>query len=128
MANPITKNLKTGTLGELLVQLRLLQYDVQAAPPLKDSGNDLIALRGPVVRTIQVRTTKTNQVPRRPPRARLYDLLAVVWLKGEDRTLWLDQSRIFLVNKGDLASLASNWSALQPFALSQAQVDKLFAG
>ena len=46
MANPIPKNMKTGTIGELLVQLRLLQYNVQAAPPIKDSGNDLIAIKG----------------------------------------------------------------------------------
>jgi hypothetical protein len=57
MANPISNEIKTGTVGELLVQMRLLQHDVQAAPPLKDSGNDLIALRGFVVRTIQVKTT-----------------------------------------------------------------------
>jgi hypothetical protein len=71
MANPITEAIKTGTVGELLVQLRLLQYDVQAAPPLKDSGNDLIALRGFVVRTIQVKTT-TDALPVWPPEARLY--------------------------------------------------------
>jgi hypothetical protein len=44
MANPISSEMRIGTLGELLVQLRLLQFDVQAAPPLKDSGNDLIAV------------------------------------------------------------------------------------
>jgi hypothetical protein len=36
--NPISPEIKTGTVGELLVQLRLLQFDVQAAQPLKDSG------------------------------------------------------------------------------------------
>ena len=45
-----------GTIGELLVQTRLLQYGVQAAPPLKDSGNDLIALKGDAIKTIQVKT------------------------------------------------------------------------
>lgn len=43
MGNPLPKALATGTLGELLVQFRLLQFDIQAAPPLKDSGNDLVA-------------------------------------------------------------------------------------
>jgi hypothetical protein len=33
--NPISPEIKTGTVGELLVQLRLLQFDVQAAQPLK---------------------------------------------------------------------------------------------
>ncbi len=126
MANPITDAIKTGTVGELLVQLRLLQYDVQAAPPLKDSGNDLIALRGFVVRTIQVKTT-TDALPVWPPEARLYHLLAVVRLEGEDRNLWLDKSEIFLVPKRDLPGLAHTWEALQPFALSEAHVSKLFA-
>src|SRR5579863_6469741 len=101
MANPIPKKMKTGTVGELLVQLRLLQYDVQAAPPLKDSGNDLIALRGFVVRTIQVKTsTGVRPQWRRLPRR--YHLLAVVRLQGEDRDLWLDKSQIFLVKKRDV--------------------------
>ena len=56
--NKITDNLKLGTVGELLVQLRLLEFDVQAAPPLKDSGNDLIAIRGIAMRAIQVKATK----------------------------------------------------------------------
>ncbi len=42
--NPISEEIKIGTIGEILVQLRLLQYEVQAAPALKDSGNDLIHL------------------------------------------------------------------------------------
>jgi hypothetical protein len=124
MANPITDAIKTETVGELLVQLRLLQYDVQAAPPLKDSGNDLIGLRGFVVRTIQVKTS-TGVLPPWPPEARLYHLLAVVRLKGEDRNLWLDKSQIFLVRKCDLPGLAHTWDALRPFALSEAQVSKL---
>ncbi|SRR3989338_4340217 len=126
MANPITDAIKTGTVGELLVQLRLLQYDVQAAPPLKDSGNDLIALRGCVVRTIQVKTT-TEALPAWPPEARLYHLLAVVRLEGEDRELWLDKSEIFLVPRRDLHGLARTWEALQSFALSEAHVSRLFA-
>jgi len=57
MSNPISDKIKTGTVGELLVQIRFLQYDVQAAPPLKDSGNDLIAICGEVFRGVQVKTT-----------------------------------------------------------------------
>jgi hypothetical protein len=52
--NPLDGRMVTCTVGELLVQLRLLEYDVQAAPPLKDSGNDLIAIRGGQFRAIQV--------------------------------------------------------------------------
>lgn len=42
--NSITYRMRTGTIGELLVQLQLLEYDVQAAPSIKDSGNDLAGL------------------------------------------------------------------------------------
>lgn len=44
--NPITPRIRTGTVGEFLIQLRLLQYEVQAAPPLVGTGNDLIAVKG----------------------------------------------------------------------------------
>lgn len=125
MANPISDEIRKGTVGELLVQLRLLQYDVQAAPPIKDSGNDLIALRGLVVRTIQVKTT-TVGVPAWP-RAPLYHLLAVVRLEGEGRTLLLDQSQIFLVPKEDLGDSARTWEALRPYALTAQHVSQLFA-
>jgi hypothetical protein len=59
--NPLCENLKTGTIGELFVQIRLLQFDVQAAPPLKDTGNDLIAVRGTAFRAIQVKTTADSR-------------------------------------------------------------------
>lgn len=82
MANPIPPELTTGTLSELLVQLRLLQYGVQAAPPLKDSGNDLIAVSGFEMRCIQVKTTSAV-LPAWPPDAKRDHLLAIVRLRGE---------------------------------------------
>jgi len=36
--NPLDPNLETGTIGELLVQIRLLQYDVQTVATHKDTG------------------------------------------------------------------------------------------
>ena len=93
--NPLDPNLKIGTLGELLVQFRLLQYDVQAAPPLKDSGNDLIAVKGPVIKAIQVKTTTIETFHRdRPER---YDFAALVALRGEGRNVKLDDTEIFLI-------------------------------
>lgn len=52
VANPISKRIAKGTIGELLVQTRLLQYGAQATAPIKDSGNDLIALKDYAVKTI----------------------------------------------------------------------------
>ena len=59
--NELDSNTNTGTFGELLVQLRLFQHGVQAAPPLKDSGNDLIAVKERVFRAIQVKTTNQDR-------------------------------------------------------------------
>ena len=125
MANPISTAIKTGTVGELLVQLRLLQYDVQAAPPIKDSGNDLVALRGFVVRTIQVKTT-TDGVPGWPPEARLYHLLAVVRLEGEDTELSLDKSRVFGPEARPAGIGAYLGGACGLFAFSAPHVSRLF--
>lgn len=52
--NQVTDKILTGTLGELLVQIRLLQCGVQAAPSIKDSGNDLIAVNGKEFRAVSV--------------------------------------------------------------------------
>ena len=94
--NPLHENLKIGTLGELLVQLRLLQYDVQAAAPLKDSGNDLIAVKGRVIRAIQVKTTSEGGKFGRT-RPEHYDLVAFVELRGAGREVNLEDSALYLM-------------------------------
>jgi hypothetical protein len=66
MSNPISKKIKIGTIGELLVQLRLLQYGIQAAPPLRDSGNDLVGILGKDIKTIQVKTTSVHALQNWP--------------------------------------------------------------
>ena len=63
MANPISSAIKIGTIGELLVQLRLLEYGIQASPPIKDSGNDLLAVKGRQFRFVQVKTTTKGKFP-----------------------------------------------------------------
>src|SRR5258708_5561634 len=94
--NAISPQIRIGTLGELLVQARLLQYGVQAAPPIKDSGNGLIAVRGESFRAIQVktRTEVSFSLGSLPP---LYHILALVRLVGEDQEVYLDDSCVFLV-------------------------------
>lgn len=126
MANPISAELTTGTVGELLVQLRLLQYGVQAAPPLKDSGNDLIALRGWEVRCIQVKTT-SDRCPAWPDETKLYHLLAVVKLEGEGHELHLDATAIYLLSKPELMELRQSWEALGRFKMTAERIDVLFA-
>jgi hypothetical protein len=125
--NPISAHLTTGTLGELLVQLRLLQFDVQAAPPLKDSGNDLIAIRGEDIRAIQIKTTSADhfEIDRRSL-PQLYHALALVHLAGEERTLFLDQSRIFLLPREDVGKGYYTFDELAQYELHEQSVDRLF--
>lgn len=97
MGNPLPKNTHKGTIGELLVQLRLLEYGIQAAPPIKDSGNDLIAIKGEVVKFIQVKTElRLRELPQ------IYHLVALVDLQyNKSGDLLLDQSDIWIVKKGE---------------------------
>lgn len=126
MGNAITDNLKIGTLGELLVQIRLLEHNVQAAPPIKDSGNDLIAVRGEVFRGIQVKTTAGLRVhPARLPRH--YHIVAVVHLSSTDNAVLLDQSRVFLVPREVVESNRGRLpSEMGPYELTGTHVDTLF--
>lgn len=97
MGNPLPTNIHKGTIGELLVQLRLLEYGIQSAPPIKDSGNDLIAIKGEVVKFIQVKTEKRlRNLPE------IYHIIALVNLKYSDKdSISLDESEIYFIQKGE---------------------------
>jgi hypothetical protein len=123
--NQITDKIQTGTVGELLVQIRLLQYGVQAAPPVKDSGNDLIAVNGTEFRAVSVRTTTTGRF-NKPDDTRLYHVLAVVHLLGHEREIYLDGSHIFLIPQECVAGVANRCDQLDRFSFSEARVRSLF--
>lgn len=123
--NDLPPGLTTGTFGELLVQLRLLEYGIQAAPPLKDSGNDLIAIRGEVFKSIQVKTTCGDRYPkdRLPDR---YHILAVVQLLRNKQGLLLDESRIFLIPRNEVEAASTSVAGLEPFLLNTKLIEYLF--
>ena len=123
--NPLSKRLITGTVGELLVQLRLFQYGVQAAPPLKDSGNDLIAVRGKTLKAIQVKTTTIDGRLKKPA-DRLYHILAFVRLHGENNELSLDSSEVYLIEKKVVDGTRNVTDRLDAYKISQGLVDNLF--
>ena len=123
--NQVTDKILTGTLGELLVQTRLLQYGVQAAPPIKDSGNDLIAVNGKEFRAVSVRTTTTGTYSK-PEADRLYHVLAVVHLVGKDREVYLDASQLFLIPQGEVAPASTDCEKLGDYKFSGQLVEKLF--
>ena len=95
MGNPPSENNKIGVIGELLVQLRLLQYDIQAAPPIMDSGNDLIAIKEEVVKFIQVKATTGDKIGNLRKLPKIYHILAMVFLKKNGENISLDESEIF---------------------------------
>lgn len=126
MGNPISPELTLGTIAELLVQASLLQYDVQAAPPLKDSGNDLIAIRGAAIRAIQIKATRSSRYGAPQARKR-YDILAAVRMRGNDRRIYFDHCDIFLLEKHQLPDLPRSFDALaEEYRLSEDRVNALF--
>jgi hypothetical protein len=125
MSNPLYATTKQGTLGELIVQLRLLEHDVQAAPPIKDSGNDLIAIRGQSFRTVQVRTTSRGIISK--PRATVdYHILAVVSLPKVHGIYSTRDAEVFLFRRQQVAQLSRRIADHPQSILSQALIDELF--
>jgi hypothetical protein len=125
--NQIRDNLETGTIGELLVQIRLLQHGVQAAPPIKDTGNDLIAVSGGEFRAVSVKTTKsTSGRFHKPKGARRYHVLAVVHLAGHDREIFLDRSNVYLIPQKEVAAAPARCELLDQYLFSEDLVKKLF--
>ena len=123
--NKLEQKLIDGTLGELLVQARLLQHDVQAAPPLKDTGNDLIAVRESAMRAIQVKTTQGDHYIL-PKKTKKYDILAAVKLVGDEREVAFDQCKIFLIHKKELIGLSRKFSKIDAYKLSPERINVLF--
>lgn len=134
--NPLSEKTTLGTAGELLVQLRLLQFGVQASAPLKDSGNDLIAVKERIIKTIQVKTTEYGRVKRVKWKRRECDLLAIVSIKFSDNVCFdLEKTTIHLFELSDFGDAGSvSVSRLEKsgrngeseFELNEHRVFKLF--
>jgi hypothetical protein len=123
--NPLPFRLTTGTFGELFTQFRLLQFDVQAAAPLKDTGNDLIAVRGQVFRAISVRST-TGETFNKPNPRRLYHILAVVKFETSKDGVVLDETDLFLVPHAAVDNIQNNISAVERYRICEDLVDEFF--
>jgi hypothetical protein len=108
----------TGTLGELITQTYLLAHGVQATPPIKDSGNDLIAVRGTSFKAVQVKTSSDGSIVKPDP-DKLYHILATVHLPTDDADVPLiSQARVFLfpremVEGGGLTGKVDNYPRSQ---------------
>lgn len=126
MVNPLTDQEIFGTIGELLVQTRLLMHDVQAAPPLKDTGNDLIAVRNREIRTIQVKARRERPKSEALTLERRYDLLALVVLFNPDEWENLDAYQVFLIPREDIEEAMVDLTNLEEYFLTGAHVNNLF--
>lgn len=129
--NPLSKNLETGTLGELLVQLRLLQYGVQAVATHKDTGNDLLAVRGEAFCAVQVKTTRRDvgyiEVDLPALVGTKFHLIALVLIAGEGVEVHCDQTDVFLLEKAQVTKRRYSREELGEWRLNQQRVDALFA-
>lgn len=132
--NSLSDTFLEGTFGELFVQLRLLQYEVQAAPPLKDTGNDLIAIKGDILKAIQVKTTKKDDQIKydfKKLSQRKYHILALVFLdqkeSDEPNALNIDKCKIYLLNNSEVKKGTYKKEELAAFELNQKLVDSLFS-
>ena len=123
--NPLYATTKQGTIAELLVQLRLLEHDIQAAPPVKDSGNDLIAIRGKTFRAVQVRST-TIEVIDKPKVDVLYDVLAVVQFPTNDGRIVTRDAEIYLFSKDEVEQISGKVSKYRDNLLNWSLLDKSF--
>jgi hypothetical protein len=123
--NNLYATTKQGTVGELLVQLRLLEHEVQAAPPIKDSGNDLIAIRGREFRAVQVKTTTTGTIEK-PGQEVLYHLLAIVHLQvGQNGRYTTDGAKIYLFGSEEVPALKGRVSDHPEHLMTQGLIDQL---
>ena len=124
--NPLEDSAITGSIGELLIQIRLMQYDIQVASPTDDSGNDLIAVRGEVFRALQVKTTR--KPPFRPPKpASLpgrYHILALVYLHITDQPeqVRLDECLIFLLGRKYVEKMNKGYYSVQQLVEAKKQM------
>lgn len=123
--NPLYATTKQGTIAELLVQLCLLEYDIQAAPPIKDSGNDLIAIRGKTFRAVQVRSTTIEAIDK-PEVEVLYDVLAVVQFPTKDGRIVTRDAQIYLFSKEEVEHITGKVSKYRDHLFNGPVLDRLF--
>ena len=114
-----------GTLGELIAQTFLLAHGVQAAAPIKDSGNDLIAIRGHAFCAVQVRTSKDGAINKPNPK-RIYHVLAVVHLPFDGDFPLIQKARVFLFPMQSVAGLKGTVNDYSDALISDDLVLKLW--
>ncbi|MCL5090119.1 MAG: hypothetical protein M1382_03015 [Candidatus Marsarchaeota archaeon] len=126
MGNPSPPKKRQGTIGELLTQIRFLQYEIEPSIPVIDSGNDIVALKGNEVRRIQVKTKRHSSKIWHLPNLREYDILVLIDLgEWENR---LDDAKIYLLTKEQVQSRGSiDLRSVGKYELSVTLINTLFS-
>ncbi len=125
--NPSYRDQIRGTVGELLLQIRLFEHNIESSVPVIDSGNDIIALKGDIVKSIQVKTKRYETSVwglRKLPK--MYHILALI--EFADVEYDLDHAKIYLLTKKEVngrQSISSN-SVDDKCRLSKDKINELF--
>lgn len=126
MGNELTSRVTRGTMGELLAQVYLLAHGVQAAPPIRDSGNDLIACRKGQFCALQVKTRKIPSFSRRGF-PEIYDGVVLVVLKEDGENFGATPPIIYVMRRDEFEHAESlGKKALEPFRLNLERINVLF--
>lgn len=120
--NPEPEDSVTGTIGELFVQIKMLQEDVKILIPLIDTGNDFIAIKEQEPRSVQVKTRNSDKWDLSD--LKKYDILALVRLGPNAK---IDGAKVFLLSKKDVADRMSlSISSLNGFEFSTKRLNNFF--
>lgn len=124
--NPELDSHKTGKIGELLVQIKLLQNDIKISEPILDSGNDFIAIKGnreqSIFKSIQVKTRK-NDTFEKLNELKFYDILALVRIYDNDE----NSAKIYLLSRTEVNGESSlSAGDLMEYEFSPSRLNSLF--
>jgi hypothetical protein len=125
--NDLPPKMFNGVIGELVAQLSLIEHNVQAAPPLRDSGNDLIACKGDVILALQVKARLTYSFSR-AGLPRKYDGLIFIHFEGYDGRIDLSRRRaVYLLTRQEFLNTPKlGKKGLKQFVLTPKRVEEVF--
>jgi hypothetical protein len=124
--NTLPPKIKRGTLGELLAQVYLLANGVQAAPPLRDSGNDLIACRGSSILALQVKTRKGYNFSKHNL-PELYHGVVYIVLREKNRLCDISHPDVYLMSRAEIRSAPSlGKRMIEPYRINIQRVREVF--
>jgi len=125
--NRLPPKVNRGTLGELLAQIHLLANGVQAAPPIRDSGNDLIACRGSDILALQVKTRKSYNFSKHRMPALYHGAVFVVLREEADGRCDIAAPDVYLMSRAEIEAAESfGRRAMVRFRICPERVEEVF--